>query len=188
MKEKEEEGLQFCETIPNLHLLLNSSFDIPGTDVTIVGSTLWTDLTMCNQIDIQYIFNDFKLIAVSKEYLDDGIGSGDKTPFTPSLWIKNFCSSYEYITQQLEKDGRQFIIVSHHLPTFDLIDDRYKNYKFNCGFASDLSHLLENEKIIAWMCGHSHGQKMIGKAHLNARGYPGEESCETYNPSYCLEF
>ena len=67
-----------------------------------------------------------------------------------------------YFTKQLSKNIKT-VIVTHHLPSPDLLTDKYKNpfYKeINHAYASDLNDLIKDMKPNAWVCGHAHG---IGK-------------------------
>jgi hypothetical protein len=51
---------------------------------------------------------------------------------------------------------KPLIIITHHLPSFTLIDKEYECYKeLNTGFASELDYLITHP-ITHWIYGHTH--------------------------------
>ena len=86
-------------------------------------------------------------------------------------WLKNS------IDTTVNKD-KKIIILSHHLPSYQLIvekyhSERYKKYQHE--FATELEHLIK-DPVKAWLCGHSHCQveKNINGVYcgINAIGLP----------------
>jgi len=69
------------------------------------------------------------------------------------------------------------IILSHYLPTYNLLADKYKNQTVLFNYASNLDHLIK-PPVKAWLCGHSHSQvvKYINGVYcgINTLGYPYE--------------
>jgi len=55
-------------------------------------------------------------------------------------------------------DGHKpLVIITHHLPSFTLIDKEYVKYgELNTGFASDLDHLIRSPPVAYWIYGHTH--------------------------------
>jgi predicted phosphodiesterase len=74
--------------------------------------------------------------------------------------------------------------MTHHLPSFKLINEKYKNSKLSSLFATDLEDIIKKYKIDYWICGHSHNKNNIQINNtiltLNPVGYPGED----INPKY----
>jgi Icc-related predicted phosphoesterase len=76
------------------------------------------------------------------------------------------------------------IMITHHLPSYSLIDPKYMKSKGSIGptglnqyFASHLDDLIKSP-IKAWICGHTHTgfEKRINDVtvYCNPGGYPGE--------------
>lgn len=82
----------------------------------------------------------------------------------------------------------QNIVVTHHMPSFLLIDDKYKGSLSNYGFASDQSRLFKDVSL--WIYGHTHHQKdellfpfKNPRFLSNALGYPRENCSYGFNPT-----
>ena len=82
------------------------------------------------------------------------------------------------------------IVVTHHLPSYHLIDKQFKTLRYapyNQWFASDLNPLMETHqsRIRAWFYGHTHkpsNRTLYGIPFLcNPIGYPGENTSEDIN-------
>ena len=84
------------------------------------------------------------------------------------------------------------IIVTHHCPSFECINDKHVTSPLNDAYCTNLHGLIEAYKPIAWICGHTHNQKTI-KVHdteirMNCRGYMGYESCaDNFDPDTYFE-
>lgn len=54
--------------------------------------------------------------------------------------------------------SKPLIVMTHHLPSFDLISPKFKTGRYNLeGWASDSNELI-CDPIVHWICGHSHIQ------------------------------
>lgn len=141
---------------PNIVFLNNTSYFYQN--YLFVGSTLWT------HIDSQkHGYNDFNMIE--------------------NMTLENYNNLHKnaYIflnnTIQQNKD-KQLIILTHHLPSFDLINKKYDKYaNFKSCFASNCDDLIINP-VKLWIYGHTHSSdiKYINNIPLicNPIGYPGE--------------
>lgn len=58
------------------------------------------------------------------------------------------------IKNNLDKD---IIVLSHHLPSHQMISQKYKTCKSKYNFSTNLDYLIK-PPIKAWLCGHSHCQ------------------------------
>lgn len=85
----------------------------------------------------------------------------------------------EFLTQNLREGD---IVITHMLPSHDLIDGQYIGDSDNMYYVSDVHNLIIQRKPKLWISGHSHSRmvKMIGDTLYirNPRGYPSE------NPNY----
>jgi len=188
MTELEHWGTRLRQTYPNLHVLNKEYVRFPEfPEFVFLGATLWTHIPKVHYGNIGYNFSDFKYIC--QEYTVEE----NYKPLTPAFWANLHMDHLKYILDTLSyfehcSDPLQFVIITHHLPSYDMILDHFKLDDFNYGFATNLDYVLQKPQISAWICGHSHGQKQIpkGPCYLNARGYPNEQSQQTYNPSKCI--
>lgn len=66
------------------------------------------------------------------------------------------------------------LVMTHYVPSRQLIEPRYRNYKNHRNFYSDLENLME-PPVVCWICGHSHSiqTKKINNVFLgmNCVGY-----------------
>lgn len=87
----------------------------------------------------------------------------------------------EWLSQNVQPGD---IVVTHHMPSFQLIDPKYAGHLANSAFASDLDDMIEQLKPRLWICGHTHtpsdtfvsGVRVV----INPVGYPKEN--ESFTP------
>lgn len=56
----------------------------------------------------------------------------------------------------MESKARHIIVVTHHLPTFQVVAPYHKGSVLNSAFASEYGNLICDNRIDAWIYGHSH--------------------------------
>ena len=88
-----------------------------------------------------------------------------------------------------ESTAEHIIVVTHHLPTLEVVAPHHKGSVLNSAFATDLSKLIASSRIDAWIYGHSHtnidaeinGTKVV----CNQMGYvfDNEHISNGFNPS-----
>ena len=147
----------------NIVFLQNERHDINDW-LSIYGGTFWTNIPLSKHGAIEGYMNDYSYIP----------------NFTP----KDATDMHLNTVANLEKElqDRRWIVMSHHKPSFDLIDDKYKTHEntdMNYAFASDIA-IAKDDRIVAWVYGHTHTPRQIGKFYCNPFGYPGKRSA---NPS-----
>lgn len=174
--------------IPRLHVLDNTPFSFPRfPDYVFLGTTLWTNLKDASY-DAVFGYNDTKHIAIAKP--------GKLKPCTP-ITLPELTELHQtsvtwltFMLQAVHAEKKRAIIITHHLPSYKMILERYQGEDMNCCFASNLDSLVTHPASLLWICGHSHGKQHIklGKTTcvFNARGYPKEESIEQYNPGQTI--
>jgi predicted MPP superfamily phosphohydrolase len=122
---------------------LNNSYEI-YEGYMFIGTVLWSNLLDKIKAN-EYVINDFSAIKdmTCEKYND--------------LHQKSVNFLEETLRNNKEK---KIIILSHHLPSYDLIDKEYiKIYKeYNQWFASELDDLMViyNNTIKYWFYGHTH--------------------------------
>jgi predicted phosphohydrolase len=157
--------------VPNLIFLLNKTFILDN--YKFIGTTLWTKIHPREKLYLKGNSNDYNFIKFNEKYLDiDDTNSLNE-------------NQYNFILNELQKPNieknQKNIVISHHLPSQQLIDEKYLKYgSINKLFYTNYEELFvkENININAWICGHSHSKslKTINKTKLilNPFGYKNE--------------
>jgi predicted phosphodiesterase len=153
----------------NLHWLNNSSVNI--NDKTFIGGTLWYPKLKDGE---EHFFKRFNKFNGNIEWL-----------WSDFEVIKNF--EYWYFEEHKKckdflfknlKDGD--IVVSHMLPTFNCVHERWKSSLTNCFFNARCDDILENITPSYWLFGHTHHRMNIKENGCvclsNPVGYPNETS------------
>lgn len=105
----------------------------------------------------------------------DAKASSRRSPKQPSSSAGKFITNFFQVQHQLhmkklrkflsEKKQDKIILLSHHLPSYQLIIPKYhaaRYKKYQKYFASHLdSFILSNNQIKYWICGHSHSVNEI---------------------------
>ena len=170
-----------CKKFPNVHFLNCGTFDIAETNLRILGCTLWSDTSMGDRFKILMGMNDARQIY----------WKGDE-PFLPEHMTSIHFQHKAWLQEQVEKAKEQnvrLIVLTHYLPSYDLIAEKYQGHPLNMCFASECEDLFQNP-VEAWICGHSHTgivKNMKGVlCCMNPFGYPGEK-VDTRNMRKVLE-
>lgn len=160
------------EQINNIYYLNNNI--ILHNNVYIIGSTLWTYVSEDNK-KYHYNINDYRIIK----------------GFTVDINNKLYEENYKFLETSInyvKEQNAKCIIITHHLPSYSVIHNKYKDYlELSPFFATDCDKLIQ-EPIIAWFYGHTHTHKQdkINNIDLicNPKGYPSEYP--TYNKKLVL--
>jgi Icc-related predicted phosphoesterase len=149
-------------SIPRCHFLQNSSVEIHG--LKFIGSTLW-----CNP---------------PTEYWDtitEGISDFSNIKnFSMIDCIKYHEESLKYIEKNIDDNSnKNTIIITHFLPSFSSINDRFKITEqdniLNHYYATDLEDTILYKSPRLWIHGHTHAgcSYYIGDTRIvcNPRGY-----------------
>lgn len=141
-----------------------------------VGCTLWTEIT-----NPDYKINDMYNI---KNFTINEYNS-----------IHDKCCNFlnQTITNQ---DISNVILITHHLPLYELIDNKYKTNeldKYNQWFYSDMTEFINKnkDKLQLWAYGHTHSpsEKEINniKFVCNPVGYPFENENINFDKYVIIE-
>ena len=157
----------------------NSVVEIEG--VNFVCSTLWSQISPSRITMVQMGMNDYSFI--------DG--------FTVNQSNDLNLIAREFIQNTLDDlpEDEECVVVTHHLPSFSLISDKWRNHGYNDAFACNLDFLISSydHKISTWIHGHSH--ELLDNVVCNIRfvrntmGYPSERDYSTRDKlmSYTIE-
>jgi len=136
-------------------------------NIRFIGSTLWSYIhnkKTKNLTNCFFKIKDFKINKNKKEI------------------IKKYNEIYEnnkcFINDNLINDNLINIVITHHLPSYDLVDIQYKNDDMNQCFDSNCNEIINKQKIDYWFYGHTHTKSInkINKTQFlcNPVGYPDE--------------
>lgn len=152
--------VNICNQYHNVHYLQNDYYDLE--DIRIVGSTLWSDIKY-NGNDM----NDYSRIYKSNKEL-----------ITVSDIIQKYEDNRKYLETIIETSNKPLLIMTHHLPSFQMILPTFESSLYKSYFASNLDSLFK-PPVVAWVCGHSHGfnKQIINSIPciMNGIGYPSEQ-------------
>jgi predicted phosphohydrolase len=167
---------KICSIVENLNnvvFLNNTTYEY--NNYLFVGCTLWTSIKNTDYYEIISSYNDFTKIENMTFKLYNELHIKDK----------NFI--IETINNNLHQN---IIILTHHLPSYKLIDEKYLIYgSLNSCFASNNDDLIK-EPIKLWIYGHTHtaNQSCINDIPLicNPFGYPNENKKVDLNKIFIL--
>jgi len=170
MGSKKEVLRSLCQGLPNVHFLDCETRLIPETNVRVLGCTLWSEIPDCVRDKAMTYMNDARQILHLKD-----------VPFTPSLMSGVHANQKQWLNQEIHKcelTNEKCLVVTHYLPSYSLIAEKYQGHFLNACFASDCEELMR-PPVVGWICGHSHTgvQTTIHgvPCAMNPYGYPGED-------------
>ena len=84
-----------------------------------------------------------------------------------------------------ESAAKHKIVITHHVPSFQLMSPEFRGSKINGAFTVELADYIENSGIDYWIYGHSHRNidKIIGSTHCvsNQFGYASNNEHYTFD-------
>jgi len=143
----------------------NDVVEIDG--VTFIGTTLWSYIGGDKHFEIQN-------------------GMGDYTYIQGNTVDKNnqrFLDNCEFLTNAVKDLDKKAVVITHHVPSFNLINDQYRGHSLNEAFAADMDTfiMMYGHKISHWIHGHSHDEidRVFDGIRFirNPMGYPQERNC-----------
>ena len=179
MDEADDEARRVAASLGNVVFLQGGdSLQIPGTNLRVVGATLWSAVAP----------------SIHHEILEKGDYACTYTA-TPTGIRKttpmDICALHALQKAQLQsalashpKD--RLILMTHHLPTLSLVAPRFAGHRRSSCFASADDDLFLHENLALVVCGHSHQsvQRRLSTgvlAVMNARGYATEQGTTGYS-------
>lgn len=157
-----------CSRFTNIHFLQKEVYYLAEEATHILGCTLWSEIS-----PDMYELAKSGMVDYRRIWTDAGerISPAEST----ALWT----DQANWLLAELGKlDVREkVLVITHHLPSFTMIDPKYEGNPLNGCFASETLEKLPRPPT-AWVCGHSHIRtcRVVNGCLcvLNARGYPGE--------------
>jgi hypothetical protein len=139
---------------------------LPNRQINFLGCTLWSLMTK----QTFSMMNDNKAV--------DNCNDIVKLHYDHEQWLRKELSD--------ETNTNDTVVITHHIPSHDLIHSKFRYSRINDGFCSDMNHMFDY-KINFWIFGHSHESvKCMMKSTYcasNPGGYPGEDKMT----DFCIE-
>lgn len=114
-------------------------------DTDFIMSTLWSQIAPADEYFVWKGMNDFRQIMYNGKLLQT-------EEFNQ---MHAFC--LDFIKRSLaESTAKHIVVVTHHLPTLEVVASHHRESVLNSAFATELGELIANSRIDAWIYGHSH--------------------------------
>lgn len=137
------ENNQFRQIRENVFIVDNNKIELGG--INLVFSTLWSKINPENEFHIISSFSDFQVIRFNGER------------FLPEHFNSLHEKSLKFLAYaKKESQGKQTVVVSHHVPTLFNYPEQYKNSPINDAFAVELFDFIEECDFNYWIYGHHH--------------------------------
>lgn len=165
-----------CAEYDNVVFLQNETFTIPNTNILIYGGTFWTDIDATEEEYIVNCVQDYKQIPGFSVSLSRELHGASIKGLQNALAVH--CS---------HDSNKVMVVISHHLPSYELIHPMYRGstIQINSAFASNVRE-AENERVVAWVAGHTHCPINLGKFYVNPKGYPGENAQTEFSKTFMI--
>ncbi|QIN54180.1 metallophosphoesterase [Cedratvirus kamchatka] len=155
---------------PNVYFLDDQGMEVDG--FRIYGTTLWSEVE--NKRFIRDNMNDYRRINIKENH------------YTKNISLQDMLDMHKVCLEKLKEEistcakiSHTLVILSHYLPSYQCIDDKYKNNACNSAYASNLEDLIR-PPVVLWLYGHSHQAKEVEINSVpcisNPLGYPGEKT------------
>ena len=148
-----ERGLQWKWMLKdNVGIYQNQVVRIDNTDFIL--STLWSNISPQEEYFVWKGLNDFRQTKYKGKLL--------------------FC--LDFVRKSVvESTAEKIVVVTHHLPTRQVVAPQHLDSLINSAFATELGDFIANSRIDVWIYGHSHTNidATIGKTKIvsNQLGY-----------------
>jgi hypothetical protein len=164
----------------NIRVLQDDSVVIDGHK--FFGTTLWTDFKKGDPLmmyQAAQCMSDYKQIA-----------ERDVTGAYHKLKTTSIYSAHKASINKLEAflaNNTDAIVITHHLPSYKSVNERYADDYTNFFYFSDLDHIMAQYKPKLWFHGHTHCSCdyifFDTNVLCNPRGYVGEELNDDFDPN-----
>ena len=158
-----------ASSLRNIYFLqAGQSVRIPGTRIRCIGATLWSAIDPSIWSDLLGK-GDY-----THTYVSHGLGLRTTSPSdTTALHAFHKASLSSAIASHTPDET--VIMITHHMPTFQLMQEEYKKSPYRSSYASTDDELIV-PPVKVWICGHSHQASQWRAPSgtvclMNARGY-----------------
>ena len=164
----EDTAQNLLKHLKNIFVLNNKSIIID--DLVIIGTPLWCHYTLNHSRKkyIKYINNSDFLLYRNK--LIPATNMTNNIHIKQKKWLEDEINKYE--------NKKMILVITHYLPSFKCIPDKWIEDEDNDQFYTDLEHLVK--KVNLWVCGHTHSSTVahVGRTPIiiNPKGKVGENN------------
>lgn len=149
----------------NVHWYYNVALKVD--DIEFIVSTLWASIPLHEAFQTERCVSDFHRIM----YEDHVLTAADFT--------KEHERCLEFIKDAVEKsNAKKKIVVTHHVPSFQLSSPVFKGSPINGAFTVELGNYIAYSDIDYWIYGHS---------HRNIDGVIGNTQCLSNQLGYTFQ-
>ena len=114
-------------------------------DTDFILSTLWSHIPPQDEYAVSHGLNDF----YQTEY------EGHRLTVADYNQMHRFC--LDFIQKSVaESTAKKIVVVTHHLPTLQVVALQHKGSPINSAFATELGDFIAGSRIDCWIYGHSH--------------------------------
>lgn len=162
------------EIRPNVKVYYNSVIHL-NDEVDIIASTLWSRISPSESYLTERCVSDFRRIR-NGEYR-----------FSSDRFNEEHEKCFRFIERKInESVAKHIIVMTHHVPSFELMAEEFKGSSINGAFTVELGDFIAVSRINYWIYGHSHRNidKQIGntKCLSNQLGYVFQDEHRSFNP------
>lgn len=162
----------------NVHYYYNKVVSIQDTDFII--STLWANI----ELEDAYITEQCVTVFHRIRYGEDILNS--------SVFNREHQRCFDFIKKAVcESKAKYKIVVTHHVPSFQLMSPEFRGSRINGAFTVELADYITSSNIDYWIYGHSHRNidKTIGTTQCvcNQFGYASHNEHLTFNREKVIE-
>lgn len=166
------------EIRPNVHYYYNSVVHID--DIVFIVSTLWSHIDLDDAYAAEHGVTDFRRILYGEDVL------------TYTDFNREHQRCLDFIKKSVsESCAMHKIVVTHHVPSFQLMSPEFQGSRLNGAFTVELADYIENSDIEYWIYGHSHRNidRTIGTTHCicNQFGYAFHNEHLSYDRGKYIE-
>lgn len=159
-----------------LHILHRRRFDLPGSDISVLGCTLWSAVPDDARAAVEARVKDFQRIA------GWSVDQHNQAHEEDVKWL-------EEEVRKAAAEGKEVIVATHHAPCLEgTSEPRYAGSPWGSAFATDLlqreAELWEG-RVGVWVFGHTHfsTEVVVGGVRVlsNQRG-SGRDAKDGFDP------
>lgn len=149
-------------------------------DIDIIVSTLWSEISLKEAAYTEQVISDFRRILYEGE------------PLTFSDFNREHRKCLAFIKSTVsESKAKHKIVVTHHVPSFQMLCPKFKDSKANGAFTVELEDYIRTSDIDYWIYGHSHYNVDVRIGNTlcisNQLGYVFHNEHLTFKPNAFIE-
>ena len=151
-------------------------------DTDFILTTLWSKIPEPESYLVQRGMNDFRQILYDGHRL------------TTDDYNLEHEKCLKFLKQAVDgSTARHIVVVTHHLPTLEVVAAQHRGSELNSAFATELGGFIADSRIDAWIYGHSHTNidTTIGNTRIvcNQLGYVyyNEHLTNEFKPNKVME-